>query len=163
MNEETPEPHDGNLVGMVGIVCICFCAFAAPVDCQKLETERTKHPPLFLSSDSHRSLLFGIICDCKMVALYVVRRLIAWGDGRLVRHCRSDWGSKYYNDNVENHCCPTAINAGNSFCPGEHILLCLTPLIWSLAKKFTFLQQERQSVMSNIFLNLCSVELTNCI
>lgn len=45
LNEETPEPREGNLVGLVGIVCICFCAFATPVDCQKVETVRTKHHP----------------------------------------------------------------------------------------------------------------------
>lgn len=54
MNEESPEPRDGNLVGMVGIVCICFCAFATPVDCQKVEKARTKHNPSLFSSYSHR-------------------------------------------------------------------------------------------------------------
>jgi len=32
-------------VGLVGIVCLCFCAFATPVDCQRAETVRTKHHP----------------------------------------------------------------------------------------------------------------------
>lgn len=37
------ERHQSHMTGMlvegVGIVCICFCAFAAPVDCQKGDCE----------------------------------------------------------------------------------------------------------------------------
>lgn len=55
-NEETPESSDGNLVGLVGIVCICICAFATPVDCQRAETVRPKHHPSLLSSHLHQCL-----------------------------------------------------------------------------------------------------------
>lgn len=61
----------------LGFVCICFCAFATPVDCQRAETVRTATPPVSLSSHLHRC--FGIIS--KVVALASVgkvERSVMW-------------------------------------------------------------------------------------
>lgn len=40
-------------VGLVGIVCICFCAFATPVDCQRAETVKIKTPTISFKFVSH--------------------------------------------------------------------------------------------------------------
>lgn len=79
--EETSEPCDGIGWSLVGIVCICFCAFATPVDCQRAETERTKHHPSLLSSYSHlhcclASLAMArwLLCEFVKCAGSVVRR-----------------------------------------------------------------------------------------
>ena len=69
ITEETPEPHDKEGVGSVGVVCICFCAFAAPVDCQRAETVRTKHHPSLLSSCPHLHHCLATLANCKATAL----------------------------------------------------------------------------------------------
>lgn len=58
---------------LVWIVCICFCAFAAPVACQRAERVRTNPRP---SRFTFTSLsLFGIISKFKVVVVYVLRGL----------------------------------------------------------------------------------------
>lgn len=58
--------RDGDGVGSVGIVCICFCAFTAPVDCQRAETVRTKHHPSLLSSHLHNFWLYLLLYIVEM-------------------------------------------------------------------------------------------------
>lgn len=86
--------------------------------------------------------LFGVVSSFKLVALYAVKCL-ASGGVRSVRHWKSDWGGKYCISDVENHCCPTKVNASNYFVHVTHFL-CVTSSIWSLIEKF-------KSVITKIF------------
>lgn len=40
-----PESNDGMRWDRLGFVSICICAFATPVDCQRVETVTMEHHP----------------------------------------------------------------------------------------------------------------------
>lgn len=131
--EGTPEPRDGNLVGLVGIVCICFCAFATPVDCQRAETVRTRHHPSLLSSCSHLHRRFGIACDRKVVAFCC----------KNVRHQevegRCDTAGVTGEVNIGNHCCPTKVHASNYRVQEKWRFLCLATSVRPFTKKLKYI------------------------